>query len=84
MSKFIKSQDFAANGRDVWTRGDDTCDNPYLELHAPHDRVAAPDKWLLYFVQPNERQFATFKQRGMWLAFKSRQAAMRYVRRITK
>ena len=65
-------------GRRVWTKGDDTCGNPLLEIHAPYDRVASPEVFLLYFVDPSERQFKTFKERAKWLRFPTYRAAQQY------
>ena len=77
---FKQSKEHSEHGRTVWVVGDDTCGNPYMEIHAPYDRVAAPNAFLLYFVDPSERQFATMKQRGKWLKFSTYRKAREYAR----
>lgn len=80
MPKFKLDKTHAANGRKVWTKGDDTCGNPWLEIHAPYDRVAAPDAFLLYFVDPSSRQFLPQKERAKWLRFPTYRKAQEYAR----
>lgn len=70
------------DSRVIFERGDDTVQNPHMEIHAPCERIAAADSWLLYFVNPLERQFLTQSQRGKWLKFKSYRAAVKYANSI--
>jgi hypothetical protein len=80
MSNFKQSKDYAMVGRKVWVKGDDTCDNPLMEIHAPYERVLAQDSYLLSFVSPLDRQFLTMKQRTRWLTFPTYKAAQQYAR----
>jgi len=82
MANFKQDKDHAANGRKVWARGDDTTQNPFMEIHAPYERVSASDSFLLYFVNPTERQFAPQSARAKWLKFRTYRAAVAYANSI--
>ena len=82
MEKFKQSKEYAENGRKVWTKGDDTCVNPLMEIHAPYDRGCAPNEYLLYFVDPSERPFKSFKERAKWLRFKTYREAQQYAKQL--
>lgn len=77
-NKFTINKDLLQIGRKVWMRGNDTCGNPCFEIHAPYDRVAAADSFLLYFVNPSERQFKAYSDRSKWLKFSTYKQAKKY------
>lgn len=61
----------------IYERGDDTCGHPYITIHAPAERVASADKWLVRICDPRDRQFAGRKQRSLVYAAKTRPRALR-------
>jgi len=84
MSRFKRINSGAPYSMAVWSKGDDSCGNPHFEIHAPNPtRVAAPNDFLLLFVDPSERQFATFAQRSKWLKFPTYRKAQQYARGLT-
>lgn len=61
----------------IFERGDDTCEHPRVTLHAPADRVAVADKWLVRVHDPRSRQSLSLVKRSSTFAAKSRREAVR-------
>lgn len=61
----------------IYERGDDTCAHPRVTIHAPRDRVAAADKWLVRVTNPTQRAYLPMGQRGTTYAANSYRAAVK-------